>query len=469
MKNKLFNVLTLSTALLLGVTSCGSNSNNNNNNEVCGLDTEYDTPVTDAFTFKNEASIRNNNFLTATSGLAISEVSVASFTDGDTTTFKLIDDSDDTNNFKVRYQAINTPESTGKIEEWGIKASHFTKSKLKSASRIVVLNDLTQFAKTDSSGGRYMGFVWYLSSTTNTWRLLNLEIVEQGYSSNQLQQDSSILTGYYEAFKNAAVNAKSRRVNGEKDCDFDSSSDVIETTIYNAKKNFDTLGVDDSTSGSGKMLRITAVVTALAGNDFYCRDLILEEGESVKTGIFVFTGYQSTGVKVGDVIRFYARITRYYGNYQMTDLKVKDTTKPFEILSTEEINELGYEVDNTPYVVDASTINSLTDLDIYLGNKIETTFKVSDRDDYLYESTSSSTTFTMYGSIGNTSINIRFDSHPFFSTSNTIKRVFSKGESYKVVVLLNTYQYSDSESLLYQAEFPNFKATEYKNYVSKIN
>ena len=71
------------------------------------------------------------------------EVTVRLFVDGDTTHFDPKKDSTitsynaadfaDTEGYiKARYIAINTPESTGKIEEWGKKASNFTRSKLES-------------------------------------------------------------------------------------------------------------------------------------------------------------------------------------------------------------------------------------------------------------------------------------------------------------------------------------------------
>ena len=64
------------------------------------------------------------------------EVTVYKNIDGDTTHFKFKDPSKlpeaakEDGYFKARYMAINTPESTGKIEEWGKKASTYTKEAL---------------------------------------------------------------------------------------------------------------------------------------------------------------------------------------------------------------------------------------------------------------------------------------------------------------------------------------------------
>ena len=116
----------------IGLTSCGPKE------QVCGSNEEYETPITDAFKFDLENVVSNNNFLTATTGLAISEVKVIAYTDGDTTNFSLVNGTGGENDrFRLRYEGIDTPESTGEIDPWGLKASLFTKTKLKSATSIV--------------------------------------------------------------------------------------------------------------------------------------------------------------------------------------------------------------------------------------------------------------------------------------------------------------------------------------------
>ena len=61
------------------------------------------------------------------------------YVDGDTTHFNIETGKIEGDYLKARYLAINTPESTGQVEEWGKKASNFTKSKLKEAVSIVVV------------------------------------------------------------------------------------------------------------------------------------------------------------------------------------------------------------------------------------------------------------------------------------------------------------------------------------------
>lgn len=109
------------------------------------------------------------------------EVTVKTFIDGDTTHFYL----DDTTAFpegfaKVRYLAIDTPESTGKIEEWGKSAASFTKEKLRGASAIMLESD-TGIWNFDNNG-RLLAWVWYKADENSEWRNLNLEILQSGYA-----------------------------------------------------------------------------------------------------------------------------------------------------------------------------------------------------------------------------------------------------------------------------------------------
>ena len=52
-----------------------------------------------------------------------------SHVDGDTSHFEVPREFDATGKVKARYLAVNTPESTGQIQEWGKAASRFTEEK----------------------------------------------------------------------------------------------------------------------------------------------------------------------------------------------------------------------------------------------------------------------------------------------------------------------------------------------------
>ena len=98
--------------------------------------------------------------LDMTSDTLKQEVTVRSFVDGDTTHFYVSESVVSGGILKARYLAINTPESTGKIEEYGKAASNFTRSKLENADAIMIESDDGKW-NVDSTGGRYLVWVWY--------------------------------------------------------------------------------------------------------------------------------------------------------------------------------------------------------------------------------------------------------------------------------------------------------------------
>ena len=98
------------------------------------------------------------------SDTAKQEVTVRNFVDGDTTHFHVPTEVDETGLLKARYLAVNTPESTGKIEEWGKKASAFTKEKLSGATSIYIESEDGNW-NLDSTGGRYLPSGMYQTQT----------------------------------------------------------------------------------------------------------------------------------------------------------------------------------------------------------------------------------------------------------------------------------------------------------------
>ncbi len=122
------------------------------------------------------------------SGTLQIEATVKSYIDGDTTHFYVDSSVCPDGILKARYLAINTPESTGKIEEWGKAASKFTRSKLETATSIILESDNGKW-NIDSTGERHLVWVWYKTAEDAEYRNLNLEILQEGYaiSSNASQ------------------------------------------------------------------------------------------------------------------------------------------------------------------------------------------------------------------------------------------------------------------------------------------
>ena len=113
------------------------------------------------------------------------EATVKSYIDGDTTHFyckEYVDERVAINGaLKARYLAINTPESTGKIEEWGKAASKFTRSRLEQAVSIILESDNEKW-NIDSTGERHLVWVWYKTAEDTEYRNLNIEILQEGYA-----------------------------------------------------------------------------------------------------------------------------------------------------------------------------------------------------------------------------------------------------------------------------------------------
>lgn len=145
-------------------------------------------------TMKLNKSYEGKSFLTDGIGLA----TVNRYTDGDTTSFRLVEEG---TVIAIRYYEIDTPESTGGVEKWGKAASNFTKHILESATEIVLESSTGGAAEKDAYGTRYLGYVWYRTSLGGSFKCLNLQIVENGYSRN-----TGMNTGvypYYSYFQKA--------------------------------------------------------------------------------------------------------------------------------------------------------------------------------------------------------------------------------------------------------------------------
>lgn len=370
-----------------------------------------ETPYTDAlklpYTYeqletKNFAYGENTGF---TTGDGVGLVELRQVTDGDTANFMQEGYADPVTNIpisiKTRFLGVNTPESTAKMEPWGKKASRFTKQKLEAAQanadaettrtgrkvyNIVLIHDKAVFGEKDSSGNRWLAFVWYRPTVNDDFRNLNLELVEQAYSRNQLFLDSTICN-YRTSFEAADAHNKKcgYRVYGETDIGFDYKDQIYETTLWNVVNNFDELGADDATATSGYRLHIAAQVVGIQGDNMYLRDIVrdTENGQSEDSPLQVLYCYAgfNTGLcsilqtvspdtqGVGVVVYFYARATKYSGNIQLTDLQTKTSGKlAFKVLTETNIERetmLKWDdliLDISSETIDPSSITSTNDL-----------------------------------------------------------------------------------------------------------
>lgn len=270
---------------------------------------EYDE-VTKTLAY-NVKVTETSSFLTDGAGYA----TVVTLTDGDTTTFKITGDQIVT----IRYYCVDTPESTGGVEKWGKAASKFVKERLDKATSIVLEATSTP-AKHDSYGSRYLGYVWYKTSESDNYKLLNLELVENGFTQNKAINTSDFK--YYTEFKKAEDFAKSNglRVHGNYEDPLYSTA----ATKINLKEFWD--NVDEyynKEADSGAKVRIQAYITDLTVSPSGTYTFTATQKIDGKYyNIAVYTGYSSslasTYMTIGDMFSITGTIQLYNQQYQIS-------------------------------------------------------------------------------------------------------------------------------------------------------
>lgn len=133
------------------------------------------------------------------SSTAKQKVTVKTYVDGDTTHFNVPTTVVSNGVLKARYISVDTPESTNVIEDYGKKASKFTKEKLSTAKEIYIESDNEKW-NADSTGSRYVVWVWYNTEKNETFRCLNIELLQNG-----LAKPNNINASRYAAICNRAI------------------------------------------------------------------------------------------------------------------------------------------------------------------------------------------------------------------------------------------------------------------------
>ncbi len=270
--------------------------------------------------------------LDMSSKTAKQEVTVKQYIDGDTTHFYVPTSVMPNGVLKARYLAVNTPESTGKIEEFGKKASNFTKEKLASAYSIIIESD-TEKWDADSTGDRYLVWIWYQTEKGGEYRNLNIELLQEGLAI----ASSSSENQYGPVCMDAIAQAKANKLNvhsGEKDPDF-YYGDAIELTLKELRANIEEY--------TGMRVAFNAVVTKYNNNGIYVEQYDAED--DMYYGIYIYYGFNlsSKGLEIislGNEVRFVGSLQFYEagGTYQLADLSYRsmnpDDPKNIKLLST---------------------------------------------------------------------------------------------------------------------------------------
>ena len=252
--------------------------------------------------------------LNMSSSTAKQEVTVKQFVDGDTTHFYVPASVMPGGVLKGRYLAVNTPESTGKIEEYGKKASAFTKEKLSSAVSIIIESETASWDP-DSTGDRYLVWVWYKPSQSEDYRNLNIEILQNG-----LAIASNSANNQYGDICVAAINqAKAQKLNvhsGQKDPDY-YYGDAIELTLKELRPNLEQY--------SNKKVAFNGVITMNDNNGVYVE--AYDPETDMYYGMFVYYGFNLNGkgmeiLTVGNEVRIVGSVQYYEagGTWQISDV-----------------------------------------------------------------------------------------------------------------------------------------------------
>ncbi|MBO7304643.1 MAG: thermonuclease family protein [Clostridia bacterium] len=266
-------------------------------------------------------------------------VSVKIYVDGDTVHFYTSEPGLGTGGVvKARFLAVDTPESTGKIEEWGKKASAFTKSKLETATSIIIESNDENW-NVDSTGDRYLLWIWYKPQDSDTYRNLNIELLQNGLAI----ASNTAATRYGSIGTSAIAQAKAQKLNiqsKQPDPDF-YYGDAIELDLKELRANI--------AQYDGKKVAFTGVVTISNNNSVYVESY--DEETDMYYGMAVYCGFNLNGegweiLTVGNEVRVVGKVSYYSTGqtYQIIDLqyKIMKPNDPSNLQKISDGNEAAY-------------------------------------------------------------------------------------------------------------------------------
>jgi len=259
-------------------------------------------------------------------------VTVKSFIDGDTTHFFVPEEVNGEGVLKARFLAVNTPESTGKIEEYGKAASRFTKGRLENAVSILIESEDGSW-NADSTGDRYLVWVWYKTEENGPWRNLNVELLQEGLAF----ANSAANNRYGDTCMGAIAQAKAAKLHiysGEPDPDY-YYGEAVELTLKELRCNIEQY--------NGMKVAFTGVVTTNSGSQgVYAEDFDPETG--LCYGMYIYYGHGLNGmgldaIAVGNLTRIVGTVQYYEvgGTWQVSDLsyEMMDPKNPNNLLKLE--------------------------------------------------------------------------------------------------------------------------------------
>ena len=242
------------------------------------------------------------------------EVTLKSHIDGDTSHFFVPKTVDSTGVMKARYLAVNTPESTGKIEEWGKAASNFTKEKLTTAHSIIVESESDKW--NFDGNGRFLVWVWYQPEEGAEYRNLNLELLQNGLAVGS-KAGSTIYGEAAVAAINQATAEKLYLFSDDIDPQFPYGG-AQSVTLKELRTNI-TDYYSETTGGA--RVAFEGVITYNSNYTAYIEEYDPET--DMYYGMQLFYGYDSKLIQPlaqGNRVRIVGVVGLFSGTYQVTDL-----------------------------------------------------------------------------------------------------------------------------------------------------
>lgn len=242
--------------------------------------------------------------LDMSSSTAKEEVTVKTYVDGDTVHFHVDTNVVADGILKARFLAVNTPESTGMVEEFGKTAANFTKEKLSAATSIVIESETENWEK-DTTGDRYLVWVWYKTDADAAYRNLNIELLQHGLA----RPNSSANNQYGSTCMAAIEQSKREKLNlysGQPDPNF-YYGDAVELTLKELRANIE--------SYNGMKVAFSGIITTNSGTQgVYVEDYDPET--DMHYGIYVYYGHGLSGsgldiLSVGNESRIVGTVQYY--------------------------------------------------------------------------------------------------------------------------------------------------------------
>ena len=255
------------------------------------------------------------------------EVTVKMHIDGDTTHFYVPKTFDANGYIKARYLAVNTPESTGKIEEWGKAASKYTEEKLLNAHSIIVESDNGRW--NHDGNGRYLVWVWYQPEEGAEYRNLNIELLQAGLAvgsktSETRYGDIAVLA------INQAMQEKLYIFSDDIDPQYP-YGEAVSVTLKELRLN--------TKDYSGQKVSVEGLVVYNSNYTVYIEAYDAES--DMYYGMQVFYGYNSSLHSVlaqGNTVRVVGVVSDFHGTWQISGLYY-NPMKPSDPANTAKLSE----------------------------------------------------------------------------------------------------------------------------------